>query len=231
MSGPGDPRDPPDGPPQDPPDGPPHDPPEDPLALDIRGGLPDALRTLLADYPRAGWEAEPRFDGLVRFWLDRHLMFRRLLALLAADAEALAEGRIEPAAYAPRLARLGSTLVGELEGHHGIEDSHYFPLLARLEPRLSRGFEILDADHVALDRHLAGFVAAANAVLQAPEAARREAGARFLAPLGGLGRLIDRHLVDEEELVVPVILRHGPGGLDERLSARGRPRPPASPRA
>ena len=52
----------------------------DDLALGVRAGLPDALRVLLADYPREGWESHPHFTGLVRFWLDRHLMFRPLQA-------------------------------------------------------------------------------------------------------------------------------------------------------
>ena len=53
------------------------------LALADRKKLPDALRVLLEDYPRDGWELDPGFDGLVRFWLDRHLMFRRLMSTRA----------------------------------------------------------------------------------------------------------------------------------------------------
>jgi len=44
-----------------------------------RKGLPDALRVLLEQYPRALWESHQNFDGLTRFWLERHLMFRRAL--------------------------------------------------------------------------------------------------------------------------------------------------------
>ncbi|MGB0354336.1 MAG: hemerythrin domain-containing protein, partial [Paracoccaceae bacterium] len=54
----------------------------DHLALAHREGLPDALRILLQDYPRETWQAHPNFGGLVAFWLDRHLMFRRLDAML-----------------------------------------------------------------------------------------------------------------------------------------------------
>lgn len=187
----------------------------DSLALDTREALPDALRVLLKEYPRAGWGASPNFEGLVRFWLERHLMFRRLLDLMQKDAERIADGGMDGRDFAQRLARYGSAFVNELHGHHSIEDAHYFPVLARAEPRLSRGFDILDRDHHALDAHLAGFAEAANRAIRAGAEGgdARAAGGRFLGDLKGLGRFLDRHLVDEEELVVPVILKHGAGGL------------------
>ena len=38
--------------------------------------------------------------------------------------------------------------------------------------------------------------------------------ARFQADLAQLERFLDRHLLDEEELVVPVILKFGLDGLE-----------------
>jgi iron-sulfur cluster repair protein YtfE (RIC family) len=187
----------------------------DPFALDTRDRLPDALRVLLEDFPREDWEADPHFEGLVRFWVERHLMFRRLTALLAEDGERLLDRAIDERAYGQRLARLGSTLVGDLHGHHRIEDAHYFPVLARTEPRLARGFEILERDHQSLDHHLADFTDAANGLLGLVREGQsiREAGPGFLWHLAGLERLLERHLLDEEELVVPVVLKHGERGL------------------
>jgi hemerythrin-like domain-containing protein len=117
--------------------------------------------------------------------------------------------------FARRLARRGSTFVGDLHGHHHIEDAHYFPLLARTEPGIERGFALLDRDHQALDSHLAGFTDRANAVLRAVSEARdaHDLAGGFLSDLNGLDRLLHRHLEDEEELVVPVILKHGGNGL------------------
>jgi hypothetical protein len=184
------------------------------LALETREGLPDALRVLLADHPRESWERDPNFSGLVAFWLERHLMFRRLLAMLRAETEALIDRRLEAASGAPRLARIGGLLLGELDGHHRIEDAHYFPVLACAEPRIARGFDLLEADHEALEAELAAFAGAANGLLRAlPGAGGRDAAGRFLARIDGLGKLLDRHLTDEEDLVVPVILRHGEGAL------------------
>ena len=109
------------------------------LALSNRTGLPDEFRLILADYPRAGWQDHPDFNGLAAFWLDRHLNFRRMMKMLTQDAEARIDQALAPQDHARRLHRLGSSLLNELIGHHQIEDSAYFPELARLEPRISRG--------------------------------------------------------------------------------------------
>ena len=175
--------------------------------LKDRDGLPEALRALLQEYPRAGWEAHPEFGHLTRFWLDRHLGFRRLMEALRDEAEAASDGRLSPEAHAPRLGRMGNMLLGGLHEHHGVEDHHYFPRLSRLAPELGRGFEILDADHHALDAELAGFADAANGVLQGGEAGP------LAERLAALERFLGRHLEDEEDLIVPVILRAGEGAI------------------
>ncbi|MFN3937566.1 MAG: hemerythrin domain-containing protein [Gemmobacter sp.] len=183
-------------------------------SLDSRQSMPDALRVLLDEYPRAGWPRHRNFDGLVRFWLERHLMFRRLTEAMATDTEALLERRLDPRMHSARLARFGGIFVSELHGHHHIEDAHYFPVLAQAEPRIAAGFELLDADHKALDGILSRFADAANSAIRAEEGQRHRAAAgEFLTELRTTQRLLDRHLTDEEDLVVPVILRHGPAGL------------------
>ena len=183
------------------------------LSLEVRGGLPEPLRVLLEEYPREAWEADPGFSQLIRFWLDRHVMFRSLLQRLQSDAESALDGKTSPDHYARALARFGGIFVNELHGHHTIEDRHYFPTLATKDARIESGFGLLDADHHALDGHLHAFAERANAVLSAPPHARHDATGRFRDGLAGFAPLLDRHLVDEEELVVPVLLKYGETGL------------------
>ncbi|EPX86788.1 hemerythrin domain-containing protein [Salipiger mucosus] len=180
----------------------------DDLDLKTRSGLPEALRVLLQDYPREAWEADPGFSGLVQFWLERHMMFRRLTEAMQTDAEAEMDGRLDREAMAPRLARMGNMLIEQLHGHHQIEDHHYFPVLSGLDQRLTRGFEILDRDHHAMDGLLDRFARSANGVLQG----QTETGP-FRDELLSFSGMLERHLHDEEDLIVPVILRHGAGGL------------------
>jgi iron-sulfur cluster repair protein YtfE (RIC family) len=182
----------------------------DPLALATRAGWPEALRVLAETYPRAGWESHPNFDGLTRFWLDRHLWFRDRLLFLTGLAEQLLDRSAEPAALASPVAGRTAEFIDHLHGHHQIEDLHYFPLLAGREPRFSRAFEVLDRDHHALDAAIGSLTEASNALIRAlPGTPPREAAAGWHRELTAIRRLLDRHLTDEEEIVVPVILRHG----------------------
>ncbi len=173
--------------------------------LQHRTRLPDALRVLLEQYPRDMWESHRNFDGLTRFWLERHLMFRRALAQWQQDTRGFLDKARDAQAHGQMTARIGGFLINELHGHHHIEDAHYFPVLSAAETRLARGFELLDADHHTLDAELAALTEAANTHLRTLST---ESAGEILAKLEGFERFLDRHLVDEEELVVPVILHH-----------------------
>lgn len=177
--------------------------------LASRTRLPPELLTLLADWPRADWSALPDAQGLAAFWLDRHLGFRSLLNGLEQDAEHVARGLMDPARWHGRLLRGGEQLTEGLISHHQIEDESYFPVMRRLEPGLARGFDLLDSDHHALDSLLDSFVGAANTALQSREAA--PAAEAFHTALMPFARQLIRHLEDEEDLIIPVILKHQMG--------------------
>ena len=184
-------------------------------SLADRQGLPDALRVLLEDYPREAWESSDNFGTLIRFWLDRHMMFRRLMTSLQGEIERALDGNLDERMLAARVSRYRSMLVGELHGHHNIEDVHYFPRLRQLDSRLEKGFDLLDSDHLALDALLETFSVSANNVLNSVSN-----GADWRAPtdvfrkrLHGFKRDLSRHLVDEEDLIVPVLLKYAPADL------------------
>ncbi len=185
----------------------------DDLDLDTRARLPDALRVLVEQYPREGWERHPNFTELTRFWLDMHLGFRRMQGVLVAETEGFLDRSREPQGYARGLVRVAGQYLNGLHGHHNIEDHHYFPMLKALDARIGWGFDLLDADHQAMDGAINGLAEATNAVLAAVrDATPAEAAAEVLRlRLAGFGRMIDRHLIDEEELVVPVILDNPQG--------------------
>ena len=176
---------------------------QDTLRLDTRAGLPDALRILLEQFPRTSWERHENFGDLVRFWMQRHGMFRDLLSVLRRDGEARVSGSMGDADYLPRLSRHAGLLLNELHAHHQIEDHHYFPRLMALDARVAHGFDLLEADHQEMDALLHDLAGSANEVLRGGEAAR------FLDRLERFELLLERHLTDEEEIVVPVILHSG----------------------
>lgn len=187
----------------------------DPLHLDARKGWPAELRALLDRYPREIWPTHPNLGATARFWLRRHQMFRELGADMAAATTEFREGRLDPVAYrawfAPRL----RFFLTELEGHHHIEDAHYFPLFVAAERRLSRGFDALDGDHHLIHADLEALSRSGRALVGALAAQtdpRRAADAWTVDSDRLLARL-SRHLDDEEDLVAPLILDRGEGPL------------------
>lgn len=177
-----------------------------------RAALGDDLRILARRHPRATWAGHANLGQLARFWLHRHEMFRRLDEIIRSGTEAALERRMEAAAFNSWLSGQLGWLLWQLEEHHQVEDHHYFPLFRRAEPRLAAGFELLERDHVALHAGIGGIIGRANAVLahEAPgRAAFRADLARFRDAQVDLGRELIRHLADEEDLVIPLLLERG----------------------
>ncbi len=182
----------------------------DELSIDTRQGLPEHLCVLADLYPRETWRGHPNFNQLTAFWLERHLMFRQVLAKITEASQTYLDDPQQPR-FAPELSRYTGFMLNELHGHHSIEDAHYFPRFQTFDKRLVRAFDMLDMDHHALDRHMHGLTEATNAVLASlsrGQRAKDEVGA-LLQVQEGFHRFLDRHLSDEEEVIVPVILEYG----------------------
>lgn len=184
-------------------------------ALFSRAGLPTDLTFLLDKYPRIAWRQSDGLDGMARFWLKRHNFFRELAAMLNKSVTALNEEQVDPVSFAqwflPRL----ELLLGELEAHHNVEDMHYFPLLMAEEPRLKRGFDILDSDHHTIHDLLEGNASAgrqfAGALVTGGDAMRFAAD-HYATESERLLAGLMRHLDDEEDLIIPLLIdRHSAG--------------------
>jgi hypothetical protein len=169
---------------------------------------------LLERHPRATWSAQT--SPTVQFWLEVHDDFRREAVELTMAGDSAREGRLaarELAAFAaPRL----RTMIAHLHGHHEIEDYHYFPTFREAERRLAPGFDLLANDHVLLNEDiqralaaLAALVAAADAQGAASASAARHVAERYVSESDRLYRRLVRHLSDEEDLIIPLLLERG----------------------
>ncbi len=175
------------------------------------GPLPDEMRILLKDYPRNDWENHPGFKDKTRQWLDAHLMFRRLGEVVRLDIEDYLDKDQDAQQFASRLSFFGNRLVGNLHGHHGWEDHYYFPELSAADPRFDAGLAILEQDHANLDSVLEEFTSAANRTIklvQLDENSARDEAGKLHSAIERIEELLQRHLRDEEELAVPIILHH-----------------------
>jgi hypothetical protein len=188
----------------------------DPLHLETRAGLPDDLRYLVAKYPRGEWQAHDNIQGMAGFWLQRHDMFRDMGGLLTNAIGDYREGRKDAKAFAGFFAPRLNFFLGNLDGHHNVEDHHYFPIFAAAETRLKRGFEVLDADHHMIHDALERNAETANAFLRALEESddkQRFAADAYADENSRLIAMLKRHLDDEEDLIIPLILDRGDQAL------------------
>ncbi|WP_378950735.1 hemerythrin domain-containing protein [Mesorhizobium sp. ANAO-SY3R2] len=184
--------------------------------LEVRSGLPDDLRWLVENYPRESWQGHDNIHGMASMWLQRHDMFRELGGMLTSGIADYREGRLDARGFAQWFAPRLNFFLGNLDGHHNVEDHHYFPVFANAEKRLKRGFEILDADHHLIHEALERNAETANSFirsLQENEDQQRFAADAYADENARLVAMLTRHLADEEDLIIPLILDRGDRAL------------------
>ncbi len=174
-------------------------------------GMPAQMQILLDTYPRDTWEAHPGFKQKTEHWLGAHKMFRQLGGIIRTETEKFLDKSRGADEFAARLSYYGDMIVRNLHGHHSWEDHSYFPELSAADPRFDAGLEILEKDHQELDVVLESFSQSANRVIQLAQLdkkqMRNEAG-ELHAIAETIEAFLERHLSDEEELAVPIILHH-----------------------
>ena len=187
------------------------------LQLPTRRGLPDDVAYLRPAYPKAQWQAHANYGELADFWLQMHDSLRGQGGQLKALTDAFGHGQGPAGAgfasvFVPRF----NQFMGHLNGHHQIEDSHYFPRFRALHPRMAAGFAILEADHLMIHQQIVASVGAARTLIEAlaqDADARRSAAEAYGGAADRLLDLLGRHLADEEDLVIPAMLEHGERSL------------------
>ncbi len=173
--------------------------------------MPTEMRFLLDQYPRDSWDAHPGFKEKTKHWLGAHQMFRRMAERVRLDTEGLLNKDMSIDDFTERLSYYGGNLVGNLHGHHGWEDHIYFPELSAADPRFDAGLEMLEQDHADLDKVLDEFTRSANRVIKLStwdEAQAYDEAGYVHATSTTIEAFLKRHLSDEEELAVPIILHH-----------------------
>jgi hypothetical protein len=181
----------------------------DALALARRSGWPADLRVLMERYPRERWDAHPNLGEMARFWLSRHAMFRELSAAIEQIAAHFRAGKLPPEEFAHQFVPRLQFMLDQLNAHHQIEDLHYFPIFRAADDRLTRGFDVLEGDHHHIHADMARTAETANALLRALQEGgdpMRRCGDTYADASGTLLNGLVRHLDDEEDLIVPLIL-------------------------
>lgn len=181
----------------------------DALALARRSGWPEDLRVLVARYPREHWNAHPNLGEMARFWLSRHGMFRELSGAIEQIAVLFRAGKLPPEEFARQFVPRLQFMLDQLNVHHQIEDLHYFPIFRAADERLARGFDVLESDHHHIHADMTRTAETANALLHSLQGGgdtMRQCGDGYADASGALLKGLVRHLDDEEDLIVPLIL-------------------------
>jgi hypothetical protein len=171
-----------------------------------RTELPGEWLYLAREFPRERW-AELGPNSTAAHWLGMHEGFRFLQRHLSDLGTAWREQRIEFAPFRDRfVSGLGQYLHG-MQVHHGVESTAYFPQFQAIEPRLSHGFELLETDHHEIDRILTELAQAGRALraVDPDSDAVRGAAENVIGIVEGSSLPIARHLLDEEDLVIPLL--------------------------
>ncbi len=179
--------------------------------IHTRQGLPTEMQSLLRDYPRDIWPGHPNFARSIQNWMGAHQMFRKLAELSRTETEAFLDKSRDADSFAERFGYYGNLLVRNLHGHHGWEDHDFFPELSRADTRFDAGLDMLEADHIELNQVLDRFQRSGNRAIMLtqldPAQAYDEAGI-LLEHTAAIDGFLQRHLTDEEDLVVPILLHH-----------------------
>lgn len=172
--------------------------------------LPDSVQETLLESTRSEWQNHPRYGGKANFFMTIHRDLLDGAAQLTQRIEQLLDvppSDIREAAARMNILPFSKSLIGFAHHHHEIEDQSYFPQFALLYPELNRGLSLLDGDHKVLDAALDDMQNALN------ELSTGDVSHDDLSALknGGqaLEAVLNRHIWDEEELIIPIFLRHG----------------------
>ncbi len=163
-------------------------------------------RELLA---RESWTDGRDLGELANFWLWKHASLNSLGTQVRKLGVAWREGQLDSQQFRSIFPSGISQLLNDLQGHHQVEDQHYFPLFRRAEPRLAKGFDVLETDHVLVHAQIVAVAEAANDFLRISDTdAMKISGERYIDATEALIGGLSRHLSDEEDLVIPLIATH-----------------------
>ncbi len=122
--------------------------------VDQRQGLPSEMQLLLRDYPRDAWPDHPNFARSIQNWMGAHQMFRQLAGVVKDTTERYLDAESPAEDFVGKLGVYGNLLVRNLHGHHHWEDREFFPELMQADARFDTGLDMLEGDHVVLDKVL-----------------------------------------------------------------------------
>ncbi|NQZ32782.1 MAG: hemerythrin domain-containing protein [Oceanospirillaceae bacterium] len=179
------------------------------VSVKLRDELPIPIKKSLLNIERAQWAHHPKYHGKAEFFIHYHEGLLNTSSYILNTLVELLNGSNDPALHETKLKeiyRAGMSLINNAEHHHKIEDHLYFPEFKRLEPKLGAGIDLLENDHLALSAALGQFSISLNQSM-IPGSSYSAWGLLYQSAID-VDRILNRHLNDEEEIIIPIFLRH-----------------------
>ena len=174
----------------------------------IHSKLDSDLLYLHEQMPPSKWYALPSF-GSAASWLGMHHSLRRGQGELDYLNREFLNQRLEWDEYRNRVLKASELHYGHLHGHHRVEDAHYFPKFRQYEPKLARGFDVLDNDHQHIEQQLHQIETLLATLKQAETTPNHALAEQLAQAIETGGEWLYRHLTDEEDLVIPILALRG----------------------
>ncbi len=172
-----------------------------------RSFLPSELKAFLLDYPRKDWNTHPNFPNFTEFWLQRHEMFRQLGLHLMQLSQSMLDNDLGEQEYQKQTLIFSKFMFQELNTHHMMEDYYFFPGIVKYDEKLSAAIGLLETDHQEINIIINNYKVFLDRKLSPEQASNR--ASKLLKFQGQFNKALQRHLEDEEDIIVPAALHYG----------------------
>ncbi|NRB40851.1 MAG: hemerythrin domain-containing protein [Pseudomonadales bacterium] len=175
--------------------------------VDIRQQLPDVIQNQLLGIERHSWSEHARYAGKAQFFINYHRDLLATAAYIEQALQSLLDSSLQAFSSMQLQSLLSAThyLIERTQNHHQIEDHAYFPQFRRIMPSLGTGIDLLDQDHKLLDAALHELDVMMQNLLKLALVSRQQLSV-FFDKIRHLQKILQRHLYDEEEVIIPLFL-------------------------
>lgn len=137
-------------------------------------------------------------------WLKVHTNIRKRQRILMQISDAYRNGEFDWSEYRSQILKRINMHILKLHQHHGVEDEGFFPEFVSMYPKLAPAFEILGKDHDYLNA-LLDELQIQNDALARSEVEDKALAKELHDTLVKVTDLLQQHLTDEEDLVIPIL--------------------------
>jgi len=173
-----------------------------------REELPHSIKKSLISIERSNWFFHPKYHGKAEFFIQYHEGLMNTSIQILSTLKALLDNPGEDSRIYYELNKvkvLCYALFANAHRHHMIEDHSYFPMFRKIELKMGAGIDLLENDHKRLSLALDVLK---SSLQQGLHTAGYSAIGKLYQSAVEVDNILVRHLSDEEEIIIPIFLKH-----------------------